>query len=523
MIQELVADNLQKFDLYTPLSEISADEIQQLATFGTVEKTDRWYENVGRALYTSGYYNDAITHLHRALLFNETAWFSMQLVGRCYRKLGKYDVAIKWMKNALAAIRDDTSSACSRQRIYFSGKVAKWTLKSGDIEAAIQFTHDQYMKQPMNVGMIDLYIDALTLGRRHEQICNLLKDISGIMRSNGERSLLADVLLRSRNVRKILPLALQSPQCNNELRAACNSFPTELEDSHDGSKAARSEVAWELYEAAYLKYVYFNQIDEATLIWDSMCKNKDTVSLWAPVALQLAQIFYDRAVSAKNTGTDYEPWIAKMRDLSKLEIRLKSSSNPYCHRVPLLLGHWLRDFEGVPENEWKPYFKASVLGALKLLSDDDPSNDFYGYDMLAQALELAGDSQNAAIAFGVAVQPLQALAIRRADTQNLGKGSRLKVKEDEFLYSCDGQCNTKTADYKELHMCRICSDLAFCETCIKLVKNGQLPFNQCNPAHASVQAFPIPGEIKDTVAQLAHGPAEFRIKWVEKLRKQWRK
>ena len=466
---------------------------------------------MGKALYNSGHYNDAMIYLHQALVFNAAAWYSMQLIGLCFRKLENYDMAIKWMKNAMAANDFD----CDKS--YLTEKITKWTLKSGDIEAAIRFAHDQFTKQPKDVSIIDLYVDVLTLGRRYEQIYTLLGDISGIVSSNGARSLLADVLLHGWKVRKVLPLVLQSPLCNDELLAACKSFPTDIKDGL-GSKAGH-----ELFQAAELRYVYFNQIDEAVLSWENLGKNEDNRDLWHDVAHRLGQIYFSRAVLAKNTGTNYDPWIAKLRDLSKLESRPGMIYRIYNNRIPLLLGHWVRDFEDVLENEWKPYFRTSVLEALKLLTDEDPSNDLDGYDLLAQVLELAGDSQNAAIAFGVVVQPLQALALQRTNIPNQGEDSRSKLKEDEFFYSCAGECDTKKTDYRELHMCRVCFNTAFCETCIKLVKNNQLPFNKCNPAHSFVQAFPIPDEIQDTVAQLLYGPAEFRIKWVEKLRKQWKK
>jgi tetratricopeptide (TPR) repeat protein len=125
------------------------------------------------------------------------------------------------------------------------------------------------------------------------------------------------------------------------------------------------------------------------------------------------------------------------------------------------------------------------------------------------------------------------------------KGEDKKNEDDlegDMGYTCDGPCEVKihnshpsirliqmTNTYVSqrewskpdpLHMCRYCLNIAFCEDCIKLLKNDKLPYMICNPKH---EFYDVPKVTK----RLSKGMVLYKGKevpiggWLNGLRKEW--
>ena len=91
----------------------------------------------------------------------------------------------------------------------------------------------------------------------------------------------------------------------------------------------------------------------------------------------------------------------------------------------------------------------------------------------------------------------------------------------DCMWTCDGPCKTPQESYAEIHFCRVCNDVCFCEKCIELVRNDELPFRRCAKDHPFVRAFPMTEEARRVTDALVERRFEVQQEWLEGLRKVW--
>lgn len=91
----------------------------------------------------------------------------------------------------------------------------------------------------------------------------------------------------------------------------------------------------------------------------------------------------------------------------------------------------------------------------------------------------------------------------------------------DYMWSCDGPCNSAQQSYAEIYFCRVCNDVCFCEKCIQLVRNDEMPFRRCAKDHPFVRAFPMIEEARRVTDALVERRFEVQQAWLEGLRKVW--
>ena len=111
------------------------------------------------------------------------------------------------------------------------------------------------------------------------------------------------------------------------------------------------------------------------------------------------------------------------------------------------------------------------------------------------------------------------------DTDSAEMTTQIKQFDDlftDFPWGCDGDCRRRVEDWQELHFCEICTDFTcFCDECIKLVKNGTLPFRKCDASHTFYQGYPLSETTRDVATVRTEGKILPRTEWLEALRKEW--
>ena len=486
-----------------------------LATIATIDKTALWHANLGWALEMADHYAEAEMSFLKAIELDDTAWWPKYGMACCCAGSQRYGKAADWALKAIAL----SLKGLEKFMLNLHYTAVYWISESNETERALQLARESYESSPKDVIAIDYYVYVLYQNGHSEQAFSLLKRLNETMSMDGKRTLLTDLLLYRGIYRRVLPLAIAHPICGQDLRTACDALPMDDEGKVDLTDVSR---------VAHLKYLYFDRIEEAILAWENILKKTDDNLLCMEASDKLASIYFDMAVSAKRDSRSPAPWISKLKDLSI--VKSKSKSDNYVYRSnysALLYGHWLREHEQAKDRVWRACFQAKVLEALNMLDDDDPTNYQEGYHALARVLFLAGDKENAAAAYSIALKPLEILAAQRAQSMDADDPKtydrKAGVKHYAIRYGCDGDCQDKMRDYKELYACEICKGVLFCEACIKLIKADELPFRVCNSLHAFSQVYPLPTKQQDAVAHVVDGRVEINREWVEKLKKQWKR
>lgn len=94
----------------------------------------------------------------------------------------------------------------------------------------------------------------------------------------------------------------------------------------------------------------------------------------------------------------------------------------------------------------------------------------------------------------------------------------------ECVWRCDSpRCETpQQSSYAELHVCRVCHDVSFCDQCIPLVRTDALPFfRRCASHHPFVRVFPMVEGARRVTDALVERRFEVQQGWLEGLRRVW--
>lgn len=94
----------------------------------------------------------------------------------------------------------------------------------------------------------------------------------------------------------------------------------------------------------------------------------------------------------------------------------------------------------------------------------------------------------------------------------------------ECVWRCDSPCCATPPDspYAQLHVCRVCHDVCFCDRCIPLVRGDRLPFfRRCASHHPFVRVFPMVEGARRVADALVEGRFEVQRGWLEGLRGVW--
>ena len=90
-----------------------------------------------------------------------------------------------------------------------------------------------------------------------------------------------------------------------------------------------------------------------------------------------------------------------------------------------------------------------------------------------------------------------------------------------YFWSCDGPCQSPQQSYAEIYFCRVCNDVCFCEKCIQLVRNDEMPFRRCAKDHPFVRAFPMIEEARRVTDALVERRFEVQQAWLDGLKEVW--
>ena len=107
------------------------------------------------------------------------------------------------------------------------------------------------------------------------------------------------------------------------------------------------------------------------------------------------------------------------------------------------------------------------------------------------------------------------------DNRSVVSTVNLKYSGFECPWGCDGPCETPQESYAEIYFCRVCNEVRFCEKCIVLVRNDELPFRVCAEDHPFVRVFPMIEEARRVTDALVERRFEVQQAWLEGLRKDW--
>ncbi|KAJ5135669.1 uncharacterized protein N7515_004947 [Penicillium bovifimosum] len=120
--------------------------------------------------------------------------------------------------------------------------------------------------------------------------------------------------------------------------------------------------------------------------------------------------------------------------------------------------------------------RPAVKHNMDMLSDDDPLNDWQGYQGLARAFMRAGQDADCLAAWSL-IAPFN-------DAKNAEDQAEFPETESRApMCYCDGQCGTTWTVPDDLYVCRECYDIQFDLPCLNKLREGTLKGRVCGKDH----------------------------------------
>lgn len=619
---------------------IPLDAIESIASVELVQKTEHYYAGIAWIMMEAGnpdytgraveYTERAIEHFQKALELKPGGWVAMEGLARCYGdNLHELKSAVQCMEDAMRNLPQ--TEDLEGIDFYLEVRISDWTLQLGNdqesvtraqtaYEASREYCYGTgYASDPSILRSIRYYIEALYRTEKYDRIIELLYELDNTGTCEQDTSLWT-IFMQAQYCKDYnnfvfdkvgnITRVVKSDTLQSFMKASIKKSI-----NLDADSIAEDESVWLADEAAKWQYSYALQPEESIELWESIVALVDqsngivqqSQAFYRVRAAEfLSMMYFDAAKIARNNGGDASAHVSKLENLANHK---QGSKRYYRASYPaLVFGLWLHEFEQADEEVWRACIRPSIKQALYLLSDEDPWNDQRAYAQLGQALLLAGDTLNAAIALGITTKPLDEQSNspqQSGDEENVNREvfelvstaaelAKLHLEADteqaaerqvgdpsvsyspdrqdthlieeeavpvsalkdcpvqekgedtegetatsdrdddestvstnpkyagfEFFWSCDGPCKSAQQSYAEIYFCRVCNDVCFCEKCIQLVRNDEMPFRRCAKDHPFVRAFPMNEEARGVTDALIERRFEVQQAWLEGLRKVW--
>lgn len=299
------------------------------------------------------------------------------------------------------------------------------------------------------------------------------------------------------------------------------------------------------------------QKGKAIKLWEQLTDpvKAEGIDFWLQMrtARQLAGIYISQAIKAGRESPIAVEMLAKVQHFARapkgetLDDEEEYGIGMSLVQVRSLLGRYHTKVGNVEEA--RKLLRSDVDVGLKLLSDEDPENDYQGYRKLGDAFMDFGDDINAVAAWSL-IQPTKGLeeyrnANKSSDTspdnsdatqhpvhttagaEELTKTTSSTSKsalEGPLWYSCDGQCGTRWTYADGFNVCRECVDTQFCGSCLEKLQKGELTRDVCDRDHAFLHISEWTPEVleRTEAGNVFVGERVLGVKvWLEGIKREW--
>ena len=361
-----------------------------------------------------GYDAAAITHFKEALEMDPDAWLPKEGLARVYGGQGLYSDAISLMQDACDCIPRNFEHLGG----YLLPWIAIWKREIGDCVGAYRAAREGHIADPSSLLAQYIFLEALYQEGFSNDVVEMLKHLAGCWSLEKSMSWLTRLLLQNCYYPVFVYLGHAFQTTGN-----LPFIFAELEKLLDVVSKSRDEYSKVALhgQVALFKYEYDNQVESSIQLLEQalkMDKISNTLSIYQKHGEKkvfehtLAQLYFDSAVRAKKEGKNPSPITRKLKKMATVTSSTTENTDDAFEfwgagYASMLWGRWRREYEAAQAADWRKCFRARILEELKLLDDDDPTNDMQGLHTLAITLLHVDDSINAAAILAILFKPVE--------------------------------------------------------------------------------------------------------------------
>ncbi|ETN43323.1 uncharacterized protein HMPREF1541_02482 [Cyphellophora europaea CBS 101466] len=572
------------------------------ATLGDVDegKSYEWNRALA-AMFSEFNHNDAaIAQYQLTIPLSDDGWSCRWGLGIALREREEYDAALEVLADVERRIIDGSAKENSPKKwLRNIRQLMGWCYRQlGRYDEALAI-YDKHIRESREKGLTDygFTFDKIRVFYYREEFSSVVEILRslrnsidpnfGIQRS----SRLLHWLCDDSDFDSILVETSKATKTRDYLRRL---FTEAIDDTYHPSYLAKNPEERARYRVNMKLYLSMEmwrrahteeEEDDVIMCWEELTQEARAIDkadmIIAQLTKRLATVYLQRMREYTLESADAQSLLKKAMDLV---VEDTSQQDAWASSVsPVLL--YARHLSVLGRSDQaRRLSRGSVKVALDLLTDEDPENDWEAYLRLAYVLMYCGDDEGALAAWSF-FMPLHVsnrsksaggapgyespqasvlasqnatnttdhakvacLVVEEASTDDgdpvepisesktngsastTDKGATTDAKwwqkgwEGDLDYGCDGYCGVDWAYSDDMYVCKDCLDVMFCKDCIQKLRVGSLEDNVCNPKHRFLHVPPF-----DMNEAQLRGKDYLRVKaekvpiaqWLSQVRKDW--
>ncbi|KAJ5909824.1 hypothetical protein N7504_004467 [Penicillium tannophilum] len=495
--------------------------------------------NLARTLRDYGKYHEAIEQFKFTSTLVQNNWFSQWGLSDCYANQGEYAVAIDILAVAKEAIETGeigNPDELKEELASMDRDLADWNKEVGRTETTLMIYEKLLQDTPNDYDTTLALIMVLHEQKNYQRLLEFLQSLKdstdGTNRFDRQTS-----TFHVHYHRDEYHEALHASASGElEFNIIFKSYETAITDAKAlVAQARKSGNASEEWAGKICQICLMHQL--ARLCYNNKAQNPDhlefAVNQWlyilsidgaddsliiekqAEVRSQLAIVCLEKARQDPETAAVYLEHLENIAAFESTENPTRQFFGTHAARL-LARYHTLQGDEQAAKNTLRGHVKLN----LDLLSDDDPLNDWQGYNGLAMYFMSAGQEADALAAWSL-IAPINAT---ESPDNSAASDTAEEMLEGLLNDVCDGSCGTTWTFADDIYVCKECNYTEFDRSCLDSIRDGTLVTKICSKDHEMLH---VPAY--DRVAHQTIGEGNVKVgdeiipvdEWLQRIRQSW--
>ncbi|KAJ1712025.1 hypothetical protein NYO67_5777 [Aspergillus flavus] len=492
--------------------------------------------NLARTLRVFDKYDEAIEHFKLTSTLAQDNWCSQWGLADCYAGRKEFTTAIEILEATKKGIESGEIGNAEELKDELAEMIrdlAEWNKGAGRSEVTLDIYEKLLQESPHDY---DTALALMTLLHKQGNYQRLLDFLQSMKNSTDESSGF-DRQIQNFHTHYDRPeyheALFASVRSDQEFNIVLKSYEAAINAAKirvaQGKKASRPEEEWSaqicqidlMYHLALLYYDNsagdLNRVELAINQWLQIL-HMNASDDWivadrqARTASELAIVCIEKARQYPDTAAIY---LEHLENVVALKLGDDTIHGTYPARL-LARYHALHGDEQKIKNVLRRYIKLN----LDLLSDDDPLNDWQGYNGLAMHFMFAGHDADALAAWSL-ITPND--TTENTETPTTSDTSEHKI-EGPLRDICDGDCGTYWTFANNFFLCKECNYIKFDQRCLDNLRNCTAEGRICNKDHEMLH---VPAY--DLIERRRIGDGNVKVgeeilsvnEWLQRIRKEW--
>lgn len=497
-------------------------------------------QNVARTLREFGKLDDAVETFERASSLQEDTWLARWGLARAYNLQGNFALAVETLEAVKVSIESGKFKPDNPENSLhkLNQDLAWWYKEAGYFEKALDLYKSILQEHPDDYWSVFGMTMVLHDTGGYTQLVELLEHLkiskdedTGLDR----RTRIFHEFYWSDDYHGTIAAAGKMLNSNgimtlkDSYRTAVDAAEERVQLFKDQStreeeKGAKEIMAMLMHHCAKFFYNYYTCAEEKELalsMWVRIIQLDETemssflgqAKLYA--TRDLSSFYFQNALQV-GQGTELAAkYIDDLEQLATLKSdgTLTDETKEKYPRQLLSRYYALCGKMEEAKNVIRPFVKFNF----DLLSDDDPSNDWQGYQGLAAHFMFAGQDDNSLAAWSLII-PAEECEDADADAD------ATKELEGPLGNACDGRCGTNWTYANDIYICRVCADVQFDGNCLRKLREGILELQVCSKHHEMLH---VPEYDEEKARKIGKGNVMVGQEvmavgdWIQKMKQDW--